>query len=151
VDTVDERDLSKSNDAKRATGEVGKSLADLVQHRRRSSSHGNGWFHLVWRLCESLEPVVATIEKETGCSFEGLQVKEKFGGLRFHSNCNNDLILTPIKTFELESFHICEVCGQPMACDGWREGYPEEFYNPCRHSKRRIPARGAHNVFDHDI
>jgi hypothetical protein len=46
--------------------------------------HGDGWFDLLWLLCERLEPVVATAEKETGGRFEVLQVKEKFGGLRFY-------------------------------------------------------------------
>ena len=46
--------------------------------------HGDGWFPLLWRLCESLEPVVAEAVKERGKPFEVLQVKEKFGGLRFY-------------------------------------------------------------------
>jgi hypothetical protein len=42
--------------------------------------HGDGWFNLLWRLCERLEPTVAAAEKQTGRPFEVLQVKEKFGG-----------------------------------------------------------------------
>jgi len=43
-------------------------------------AHGDGWFDIVWRLCQDLEPLVA----EAGQPFEVLQVKEKFGGLRFY-------------------------------------------------------------------
>src|SRR5476651_2075196 len=43
--------------------------------------HGDGWFAIVWRLCEQLEPLVARLERETGRPFKVLQVKEKFGGL----------------------------------------------------------------------
>jgi hypothetical protein len=35
--------------------------------------NGDGWFEILWRLCEDLEPLVA------GHEFKVLQVKEKFG------------------------------------------------------------------------
>jgi hypothetical protein len=75
--------------------------------------HGDGWFNLVWRLCEQLEPLEAAIEAETGYAFEVLQVKEKFGGLRFRANYSNDSISTLIEMTEVESFKTCEFCGQP--------------------------------------
>jgi hypothetical protein len=53
----------------------------------RGFEHGDGWFDILWRLCEDLEPLVAQFEQETGSQFEVLQVKEKFGGLRFYVNC----------------------------------------------------------------
>jgi hypothetical protein len=76
-------------------------------------AHGDGWFDLVWRLCERLEPVVAAREAETAHPFQVLQVKEKFGGLRFYPNYNNNAISALIEAAEIESFHTCEVCGQP--------------------------------------
>jgi hypothetical protein len=33
-------------------------------------AHGDGWFNIVWRLCEDLEPLVAEAEKATGHPFE---------------------------------------------------------------------------------
>jgi hypothetical protein len=39
-----------------------------------------------------LEPLVAEFEQTTGRQFEVLQMKEKFGGLRFHVNDANDAI-----------------------------------------------------------
>jgi hypothetical protein len=83
--------------------------------------HGDGWFDLLWRLCERLEPVVADAEKETRRPFEVLQVKEKFGGLRLYANYNNDSISTLIEAAVVESFYTCEVCGQPGKCrvGGW--------------------------------
>jgi hypothetical protein len=75
--------------------------------------HGDGWFDLLWRLCERLEPVVAAAEKKTGRPFELLQVKEKIGGLRFYANSKNEAISTLIEAAEIESFFTCEVCGQP--------------------------------------
>jgi hypothetical protein len=59
----------------------------------RGFEHGDGWFDILWRLCVDLEPLVAEFEQETESQFEVLQVKEKFGGLRFYVNCRrNDAI-----------------------------------------------------------
>ncbi len=45
----------------------------------RGFTHADGWFDILWRLCEDLEPLVAKFEQESGRQFEVLQVKEKFG------------------------------------------------------------------------
>jgi hypothetical protein len=80
----------------------------------RGFTHDDGWFDILWRLCEDLEPLVAQFEKETGLQFEVLQVKEKFGGLRFYVNCRrNEAIRKRIETAIEASFHTCEICGQP--------------------------------------
>lgn len=76
-------------------------------------AHGDGWFDLVWRLCERLEPVVAASQAELEGPFQVLQVKEKFGGLRFYPNYENESISTLIASAELESTQTCEVCGKP--------------------------------------
>jgi hypothetical protein len=74
--------------------------------------HGDGWFDLLWRLCMRLEPVVAAAEEDTRSLFEVLQVKEKFGGLRFYASYNNETISTLIEAAAVESFYTCEACGQ---------------------------------------
>jgi hypothetical protein len=79
----------------------------------RGFCNGDGWFDILWRLCGDLEPLVAEFEQEAGHQFEVLQVKEKFGGLRFYVNCRNDAIRQRILAAQEESFHTCEVCGQP--------------------------------------
>jgi len=73
--------------------------------------HGDGWFGLVWRLCEGLEPFVASAERKAGRPFEVLQVKEKFGGLRFYTNFVGDTISALIDAAAFESTKTCEVCG----------------------------------------
>jgi hypothetical protein len=88
----------------------------------RGFTHDDGWFDILWRLCEDLEPLVAEFEQETGSQFGVLQVKEKFGGLRFYVNCGrNDAIRQPILAAIEESFHTCEICGQPgkLREDSW--------------------------------
>ena len=79
----------------------------------RGFTHDDGWFDIVWRLCGDLEPLVAQLEQEIGCQFEVLQVKEKFGGLRFYVNRKSDAIRQRIEAAIQESLHTCEVCGQP--------------------------------------
>ena|ERR1700722_10047014 len=79
----------------------------------RGFEHDDGWFDIVWRLCQKLEPMVAKFEQEAGLQFEVLQVKEKFGGLGFHVNCcRNEAIPQRIGIAADESFRTCEVCGQ---------------------------------------
>jgi hypothetical protein len=79
----------------------------------RGFEHDDGWFDIVWRLCEDLEPLVA------GHEFEVVQVKEKFGGLRFYVRLDgrrlsqDDAISRRIGAAMQESLHTCEICGQP--------------------------------------
>ncbi len=80
----------------------------------RGFEHDDGWFDILVRLCEDLEPLVAAFEQASGIQFEVLQVKEKFGGLRFYVNCRrNEAVRQRIGIAADESFRTCEVCGQP--------------------------------------
>ena len=78
-------------------------------------AHGDGWFDIVWRLCEDSEPLVAEVEKATGRPFEVLQVKQKLGGLRFYVSHQHrtEAVMQRIYAAESESFRTCEVCGKP--------------------------------------
>lgn len=71
----------------------------------------DGWFELLDNLCRDItlelardlevEPVVA------------LQIKEKFGGLRFYYSGGNSVIDALVSQAENASYKICEQCGQP--------------------------------------
>jgi hypothetical protein len=91
----------------RVNGDIRETLMPL------GFQHLDGWFNIVWRLCEDLEPLVAEVELKTGQPFEVRQVKEKFGCMRFRTNFHSDAISARIEAATLESFHTCEVCGQP--------------------------------------
>jgi hypothetical protein len=84
---------------------------------------GDGWFDIVWRLCEGLEPLVAEDELNTADPFEVSQIKEKFGGLYFRTDKtrfdkSHDAILHLIAAAEQQSLVTCDVCGQPGTTQG---------------------------------
>jgi len=69
---------------------------------------GDGWFHLIDQLCESLQ---YETDKYNGPQVVAAQVKEKFGGLRFYVNSANDTQYNYIGFAESLSYKICEECG----------------------------------------
>lgn len=84
----------------------------------------DGWFDLIWKLCENIEIEIKTItipNNDKYVSFKVIQVKEKFGGLRFYTNWGNEQIHKFIDKAENESYDICEVCGKPgrVREDSW--------------------------------
>ena len=64
---------------------------------------GNGWRPLVEKLVDD----IILIDK----GVEVLQVKEKFGGLRFYVYYADDKVYDLIDKAEMESETICERCG----------------------------------------
>jgi len=67
---------------------------------------GDGWFDILWRLCEDIEKLTPLEE------FEVSQVKEKFGTLRFYTWRSTDEIEKRICKAERESAKTCEWCGE---------------------------------------
>jgi len=78
--------------------------------------HGDGWFGIIWRLFEDLQPLVEELEGEGGQPFAVVRVREEGGGLRVYVNDGTDAMWERIEAARQESLLICEVCGQP----GWR-------------------------------
>jgi hypothetical protein len=54
-------------------------------------------------MCEDLQPLVTEVEKATGQRIEVMQVKQKFGGLRFHVNHGTDAIRKRIENAMAEA------------------------------------------------
>lgn len=68
---------------------------------------GDGWYNL---LDETLNILKHEIEhKHVECHI--LQIKEKFGGLRFYMNGGDTFTDGVICLAESMSYHICDVCG----------------------------------------
>lgn len=71
---------------------------------------GPGWGDILKRLIEDLF--------ELGWDGHVLQVKEKFGGLRFYVGSGSEAIHARIGDAESESNRTCEQCGAPGKVQG---------------------------------
>lgn len=79
----------------------------------------DGWFDLLWKLCEDIDTVLTDDNSKT---FLVDQVKEKYGTLRFYTSWINDKIDELINKAESLSAITCEICGNGgklMVCSGW--------------------------------
>jgi hypothetical protein len=86
----------------------------------------SGWSDILKRLVDDLFWL--------GWDGRVLQVKEKFGGLRFYINTGSDAIHDRISQAENESYKTCEQCGKPgvprgggwikTLCDEHSDGRP---------------------------
>jgi hypothetical protein len=74
---------------------------------------GDGWYDIIFQLCERLEPLVANLDD--AAQFQVVQVKEKFGGLRFYVEGSSDEIEAVIESACELSRRTCEVCGKEVA------------------------------------
>lgn len=100
-------------------------------------SCGDGWFQLIYDLSGELEPIIHSMSYkqrlknlfieiynyitkffgikllELDDSFpRAVQVKEKFGGLRFYIEPHNKELTKIIHRYEELSFHTCMACGK---------------------------------------
>lgn len=73
---------------------------------------GEGWKPLV-------EELIKRLKLETSWDGEILQIKEKFGELRFYIRAGSPEIWKIIDEYEEKSRHTCEVCGQPGELRGY--------------------------------
>lgn len=71
---------------------------------------GDGWFGLLHALCCRIKKF---LEKEKIENFQVVQIKEKFGTLRFYTSPSFDKIEEFIQDAEDVSAVTCEYCGQP--------------------------------------
>ncbi len=93
----------------------------------------DGWYDLIRELAEKITPLLTNCPEFPGDLMHTVQVKEKFGTLRFYMNCETNAISKLIEEYEVKSSHICEYCGKSGStrpggwvrtlCDGhYRDG-----------------------------
>lgn len=112
---------------------------------------GDGWYDIIDTLCANIENYIKnTVSfnqylKQTGKpekpvpKIEAVQVKEKYGGLRFYVNIPDEHVDGLICMAESMSYHICEYCGNKgkpnssgwitTLCDSCRTKKDEKYKN----------------------
>lgn len=74
---------------------------------------GDGWYDLIDTLCAEIQWHLDKNAKPDTPQFVAMQVKEKFGGLRFYGHGGDEKIRAFIWFAESMSNKICETCGAP--------------------------------------
>ena len=111
--------------------------------------HGDGWYAIVESLCSNIQNHIDW--KRRGEQFKDLsdeefdeehqtvavQVKEKFGGLRFYVNNEDDYVRGAISMAESMSYRTCEECGDQGK--GRSGGWIRTLCDEC-HSAVKRPA-----------
>ena len=103
---------------------------------------GDGWEPLIRRLSEKLEPIARETDLHT------VQVKEKFGGLRFYVNGSRKLLSEVSETLyaaihvaEEEAFRTCEHCGAPGSTENVSKSWLATLCTACH--EREVAHRAA--------
>lgn len=80
---------------------------------------GAGWVDIIERLSNKLEALIFAEREQS--RYRALQVKEKFGRLRFYMTTQTAEMLDAIAAAEAESERTCEHCGEPgkLRSLGW--------------------------------
>lgn len=96
---------------------------------------GDGWTDLLVELCEKMQSYLSTLEPEILNEFVALQVKEKYGELRFYLSAYDEVLENLISEYTKKSRYVCESCSKPghirgqnwwyAACD--EHTRPEDF------------------------
>jgi len=106
--------------------------------------HGDGWFEIIKKLSEKL----TTLIKSGDCpNLKAVQVKEKFGGLRFYTNFITDESEKVIDEAEKEASKTCELCGNKGELHH-RGGWLKTLCSQCAQPLEYVPAK---DLTDHNI
>jgi hypothetical protein len=79
----------------------------------RAIECGPGWYALVAQLARTLERQIQHLPAKEQQRVYCVQVKEKFGGLRFYMSSKTPAMAAAIERAVQKSFRICEDCGRP--------------------------------------
>ena len=96
-------------------------------------STGDGWYWLIDRLCAAIQAHVDGVKGKIK-QVEALQVKEKYGTLRFYVDGADEVVRSWISYTEYLSGYTCEVCG---ATDGACTNEKGWLKTRCRRCRER--------------
>ena len=89
----------------------------------------DGWYDLIYNLCDKIKEYFINDSEYLSIPdhFYVIQVKEKFGGLRFYISSAPEYVHTIVNDAELKSYYICEECGKECVYDKKNRNY-KSFY-----------------------
>lgn len=89
---------------------------EMYSKLRYGFEFGNGWYDLVFRLSSKIDELAKRYNLSGDKYPFAVQVKEKFGGLRFYIDPVDEKVSKDIyeliNEFELLSLKTCEMCGK---------------------------------------
>ena len=97
-----------------------KDYPTLFSQRFIGFAIGEGWYHIIENLCKQIhshiswqnECAARYPDKNQPCpNVSIVQIKEKFGDLRFYYDGGDDTISGMVSMAEAWSKHTCETCG----------------------------------------
>ena len=113
---------------------VGRSLPMTETAMCWGFEHGDGWFNIIDKLCSNIQGHIDWKNKQREkllventhnlkipdhiTQVVAVQVKEKFGTLRFYYEGGDDYIRGLVSMAESMSGVTCEVCGKPGTTGG---------------------------------
>jgi hypothetical protein len=88
---------------------------------------GDGWYNILDKLCADIQ-AYCDYHYPNVHQVIAMQVKEKFGGLRFYIYGGDDYIDKLISNAEEESYRTCEITGKPgkLRDTGWMKTLCDE-------------------------
>lgn len=103
---------------------------------------GDGWFFIIDNLCRCIQNHVEW-KRRTNPDFsvKAVQVKEKFGTLRFYIDGGDEEVYGMIKMAECMSRNVCEITGDIGSIKGgkwWSTRSPECQEKPTEAQKTRV-------------
>lgn len=108
---------------------------------------GDGWYNIIDCLCANIQHEIDWNNAEGKFSkykpkeqrmeqVQALQVKEKFGGLRFYATNLTPEMNGAVRMAELISSRTCELCGAPAETDDGSSGWIFTECGSCKAARK---------------
>lgn len=93
-----------------------------------------GWYPIIEELSEKIQLELDKLEDVS--EFYVVQIKEKFGGLRYYMHETNDAINALIKEAEIKAEKTCERCSEPGTIENIGN-WLNCFCNKCKEDRKQ--------------
>lgn len=132
--------------------EYGKKKNKIILTTTELDGMPEGWRKAFGeQMCKEIK---SSMTKKELKNYKVLQIKEKFGGLRWYDSCGSRSVTSGIiEKYEKISFSTCVICGKPHSrfiTTGWMSPYCKECWERIE-EKRQITRTTPIKYEDFDI